>query len=534
MSLSNISGTTATRIAKTTSRQSRRVAFVSLGMLAIALLGAHFERSADTDTVIANADSGVAAIGTNARIAGRSAPAQPAKPPPIRSRPHPSYLVARPSRCVSADSGMLASNSLASQTASYLGSGNTDTVTGVEISEDCSVLTVGRMGALAGVDPPQPLIAGVASSTGLLAELNTQGRTVRRQRSFGAIVNDIGINTSDEIVIGGDAGIARLDARLQTVRWSKTTLGTANRVALGNDGSVAALFGKTLRVFDAQGNETANRTFGDSEVNDVAIDANGIYVTGFAQRDGGPCTQLQVAWVRSYTKTGTERWKVWDWTHAQAAATSSSCADTRGLRIAIGRDGGLYFAGESAGGNTIYRYQSTLLTENAPNVATDSYNNAFNTKSNHITYIAKLDPSNGSVQKGQLILSRLSDTSGNTIRPRAITADELGRIYVAGVSACCIQNRSALSFNGAVTTAYSGGDPFVLVLSSDLRTRHLWFSSANGGKGEGLGVAVSRGLAAFGSRSDAAPMLLDRPAQPSRPSAATTGGHVMTWSVVTP
>ncbi len=429
---------------------------------------------------------------------------------------------------------MLASNSLASQTASYLGSGNTDTVTGVEISEDCSVLTVGRMGTLAGVDPPQPLIAGIASSTGLLAELNTQGRAVRRQRSFGTIINDIGINASDEIVIGGDAGIVRLDAKLQIVRWSKTALGTATRVAVANDGSVAALFGKTLRVFDAQGNETTSRTFGDSEVNDVAIDASGVYVTGFAQRDGGPCSQLQVAWVRSYTRTGEARWNVWDWTHAQAAATSSSCADTRGLRVAIGRDGGLYFAGESAGGNTIYRYQSTLLTESAPNVATDAFNSAYNTASNHITYIAKLDPATGRVQTGQLVLSRLADTKGNTIRPRAITADEQGRVYVAGVSACCIQNRSALNFNGAVTTAYSGGDPFVLVLSSDLRTRHLWFSSANGGKGEALGVAVSRGLAALGARSDAAPMLLDRPVQPSRPSAATTGGHVMTWSVATP
>lgn len=471
---------------------------------------------------------------TAAPAAVRSAPAQPAKPPPARPRQMPAMRTERPARCSAASNGMLASNRLLSQSASYLGNDNTDTVTGVEIAADCAVLAVGRMGTLAGVDPPQALVPGIASSTGLLVELTNEGRTIRRQRSFGTIINDIAINVGDEILLGGNAGLLRLDASLRTVRWSKTDLGAANRVALADDGSVAALFGKTLRVFDAQGNPLSSRTFGDSEVNDVAIDANGVYVTGFAQRDGGPCSQLQVAWVRSYTRTGTERWKAWDWTHAQAAATSSSCADTRGLRVAVGRDGGLYFAGESAGGNTIYRYQSTDLAASANNVKTDMFNDAYNTASNHITYVAKLNPADGRVQSGQLILSRLADTKGNTIRPRGITADEQGRVYVAGVSACCIQNRTTLNFNGTETAAYAGGDPFVLVLSADLRTRHVWFSSANGGKGEALGVAVSRGLAVLGSRSDAAPMLLDRPVQPTRPSAATTGGHTLTWSVVTP
>jgi hypothetical protein len=455
------------------------------------------------------------------------------KPPPILSRPYRSVPSTR-NRCSASASGMPATNRLLSQTATHLGTGNGDTVTGVEIAADCSVLAVGRIGPLVGAELPQPLVAGVASGTGLLLELTQEGRAVRRQRGFGNIVNDIATNAAAEIVIGGDAGIVRLDAGLQNVRWSKTALGTANRVALADNGSVAALFGKTLRIFDAQGNETGSRSFGDSEVNDVAIDAAGVYVTGFAQRDGGPCSQLQVAWVRAYTAAGVERWKAWDWSHAQAAATSSSCADTRGLRIATGRDGGLYFAGESAGGNTIYRYQSTLLTENAPNVSTDAFDSGYNTASNHITYLAKLDPSSGRVVTGQLLLSRLSDGKGNTIRPRAIAADESGRIYLAGVSACCIQNRSALSFNGAATAAYAGGDPFVLVLSPDLRTRLLWFSAANGGKGEALGVAASRGLAVLGARSDAAGMLIDRPLQPTRPATATTGGHLTTWSVVVP
>ena len=459
-----------------------------------------------------------------------------AKPGPRPGRPFtPEVGAARPNRCVTAPSaGMISAAKLDSQTATHFGTGNTDTVAAVEIAADCSVLVAGRIGALDGATAPQPLVQGVTSSTGIFAELIYDGRAVRRQRSFGTIINDLSTNATGDVLIGGDAGLVRLSANLHTVAWSQTSLGAASRVALGNDGTAAALFGKTLRIFDAQGNELANRTYGDSAVNDLAVDNAGVYVTGFAQRDGGPCSQLQVAWIRAYTKTGTERWKAWDWTHAEAAATDSSCADTRGMRIAVGQDGGLYFAGESAGGNTIYRRQSKALAETAPNVATDPYNTGYNTASNHITYIARIDPADGRVQKGQLLLARLADTKGNTIRPRAITADEQGRVYVAGVSACCTENRSALTFNGAPLAPYAGGDPFILVLSADLRTRHLWFSAADGGKGEALGVAASRGLAALGSRSDAAPMALDRAVQATRPAAATTGGHVMTWSIAAP
>ena len=48
------------------------------------------------------------------------------------------------------------------------------------------------------------------------------------------------------------------------------------------------------------------------------------------------------------------------------------------------------------------------------------------------------DSSDGRVLAGKLLLSRRSSGKGNTIRQRAITANETGRVYVAGVSACCI------------------------------------------------------------------------------------------------
>jgi hypothetical protein len=512
---------------------------VAAGLAALLVVGVASRRGEPVDPAgpTASADAprlrGAPSPASPARIA--AAPAEAATRPRIRSRPQPWQLASsRPDRCSAAASGMGSPSRLDSQTASYLGSGATDTINAVEIAADCSVLVAGRLAQAAGAAAPAPLVPGVAATTGVLAELVQEGRSLRRQRGFGAVVNDLATNAGDAVLVGGDAGLASLGADLQTVHWHRTDLGAATRVALADDGTAAALFGKTLRIFDAQGATLASLAFGDSAVNDVAIDASGVYVTGFAQRDGGPCSQLQVAWVRAFTRTGTERWKAWDWTHAQAAATSSSCADSRGMRIATGRDGGLYFAAESAGGNTIFRFQSRDLAAAAPNVATDAFNTGYNTASNHITYIARLDPADGRVLSGQLILSRLSDGKGNTIRPRAIDADEQGRVYVAGVSACCTQNRSALTFNSTTLAAYAGGDPFVLVLSPDLRTRLLWFSAANGGKGEALGVAASRGLAVLASRADAAPMTLDRAVQATRPATATSSGHVLSWSVATP
>jgi len=45
----------------------------------------------------------------------------------------------------------------------------------------------------------------------------------------------------------------------------------------------------------------------------------------------------------------------------------------------LGGDGKLYFAGESAGGNSIYRYDPKYLSVAAPNVKFDPYNHAYNT-----------------------------------------------------------------------------------------------------------------------------------------------------------
>jgi hypothetical protein len=124
-----------------------------------------------------------------------------------------------------------------------------------------------------------------------------------------------------------------------------------------------------------------------------------------------------------------------------------------------------------------------------------------------------------------LIAGKFSQTGfGVTAVNVGGTADEAGNVYVAGVSAYAIANRSAIKFNGRVLADYAGGDPWVLSVSPDFSKRRLWVTPADGGKGESLGVA------ALALRFDAPGMALVSPIQSATSIiTAATDGYAMVW-----
>lgn len=435
--------------------------------------------------------------------------------------PHPTWT------CRGIGDAPVSSTALEPTTATYLGLEAGDEANAVDLTTDCAVVVGGRMSGNNFGQAPTVFLNG---TSGAVLRLDSKGQEVVSLIRIGGVVNDLEVRREGgQIAVAGDFGLALLGADGNNLLWSVAGSGSASRVAVSHDGTVAALFGKTLKVYDAQGRELGSRSFGDSAVNDVALDGSSqtVFVTGFAQRDGGPCTQLQVAWVRAYDySTQILKWRAYDWTHAQAAAANNSCADTRGMRVAMGRDGKLYFAGESAGGNSLYRYDSADLAQSAPNVKYDKFTDAFNTASNHITYFARFDPATGRQITGQILLSRLPDNKGNTLRPRAITADEAGRVYVAGLAACCIANRQGggLKLNGQALPDYSGGDGWVLVTTPDFKSRSLWMVWNKGGKGEVRGLAAGGGIAALSAGVGQAPFHAWQAVQ-SNPS----GGYLSVW-----
>lgn len=209
---------------------------------------------------------------------------------------------------------------------------------------------------------------------------------------------------------------------------------------------------------------------------DVCIDETYVYVVGWNNRRNG--LPVRIALFRAYTYTEpTVKWYgVWNY---NPSTLDNDMADT--MIYAIKKHGNLLFiAGESAGGNTIFRWDGRSLNRKTI-ISGDKYEHAYQTKSNHITYVGIIDPSKiisasvppndlSPVLKGKLFLTRKQNNDGNTLRARTLSVTH-SNIYVGGVATASIPNRDA-SFIGT-KAPYRGGDASFLTLDHELN-RTSW------------------------------------------------------------
>jgi hypothetical protein len=295
-------------------------------------------------------------------------------------------------------------------------------------------------------------------------------------------------------------------------------------VAAARDGTVVTLTsgssgGRLVTTYGPDGRVLGTRTFGDSFVLDVAVDAasDTVFVTGYNNRKLPPDNTLpnapvQVAFLRAFSyDLRTVKWVNWDYSGLDLNGQE---ADTRGYRIAMGRDEKLYFLGENAGGNSIFRFDprspiGTLadgrrgMTEQSCGcwVQYDEFNQPYNTSDPHFAYYARIEPATGRILKGQFAIPRLPSTRSNTFRVRAITADETGRVYVGGVTAFALQNRNGKTVAGQSPTAYNGGDLTMLVVAEDFGERLVWHplnrADPNGAPENGVRRAFPMGSTAM-------------------------------------
>ncbi len=420
-----------------------------------------------------------------------------------------------------------ATDNLNVYTASYLGSESDDVGTAVAISPDRTILFTGQIPDHNFGITPVNLLGG---GDGVIIQTDATGKELLSLTRIGTIIDDIEVNgRTGKIAVVGDFGLALL-GEAQTLLWHQelgsggsATMSNGRRVAMGTDGTIATLFNKKITLFDESGTALSEFPISGKFVEDVAIHSpsKSIIITGFSQKDRGGCRQLQVAFIRSYDYQGNLNWTNYDWTHAEAHGGNSSCADTRGDRLTLGLDGNLYFAGESAGGNTIFRYDPRDLSKDAPNVIFDPFNHPYNTASNHITYYARFDPETGEIKAGQFNLSRLSSGRGNTIIPRAIAADERGNLYIGGQSAASFANRQESTISGQ-SGAYAASDNFVLAVPSDLKKRTFMVSWNKGCRGNNqvVGIATGYGITAMISDTAGCDMITVNPVQ-EKPQGGT-------------
>lgn len=469
-------------------------------------------------------------------------------------------------RCLSAIAAPPNAHSLNVSSASYVGIGAADTARGIVLSPDCTLILAATLSGTSALTDTtnitDPLAPANPGTTGAVIRLSADGTSIVKRAKIGAAVNDIAINsTNGDIALATDIGVIVLADDLVTVRWRDLTQ-VAARIDIATDGHVIALRGglqsdaavdkgqaKTYTVYRPDGTKRLERTSGYSFVGDVAIDAATqlFFTTGYAQRDGSTCSKLQVAHLKAFDLDGNERWVNYDYAKGIADA-HGDCADSRGRLVAMGGDGKLYFAGTSAGGNSIYRWQPerplvqptppqpvSSIAANNTKPGGDNHVDPYNTASNHITYVARFEPASGAHLVGFFLLSRLDTTKGNTIEPRAISGDQDGRFYVGGFSAYQIKNRALANINGQTLAAYAGEDAWLLVTSPDVTQRETWIAFNNGGNATVRGIAAARGTAAIAASVNKSAMFVSGSAvQSLGPDAAATpaqkSGYFSVWS----
>lgn len=384
-------------------------------------------------------------------------------------------------------------HNLQASAATYLGGNGSDTASAVDVAPDGSVVLGGVLPGYSG-GTETTLLGG---TDGAVVRLDSSGRTVRSVTRIGTAVNDLEINDDGVIAVCGDFGVAALDASASTLAWSANP-GEGRRCAIGADGSVAVLVGSAAYVYDKAGTPRATIPIAGSGQYDIAVDGVNklVIASGFTQVSGN----LQVAFMRAWSYDGTLTWKSYDFPNAPGLG-----ADTRGERIAIGRDGKLYFVGSINGGTGVSIFSRDPKDINVKlgsdrNITSDTYNQATNVGSVKMMWFGRYNSADGALEAGSSLLTRLTSGKGNSIVARAITADENGRVFLAGDTACCLPNRDKLTISGTPVGPYEGGEAFLAVISADLKKRPVWTAFAapdvSAGGSPAVGVAVRGPVAA--------------------------------------
>jgi hypothetical protein len=339
-------------------------------------------------------------------------------------------------------------------TGTYLGGSGDDQARGVGFNSTGEAIAGGNFANLrTPAASSRTLLNAPSSAPGKVLKLSSDGKRILIAVTLGQRIDDIE-TIGNRVVVGGDFGVAVLDANTLNLVWSSPLAGLAvgngesnggqTRVAIAPGGQVAALRAKTVTMFNSVGRATIARPIDRDFVTDVAINSTGqrVYVLGFANRRAG--NPVQVPFLYALDQTLNFQWRTWDFNPALLnTPTNNNMADARLYRVVVGADNKVIVLGESAGGNAVFRWNGKDLTTPTL-VKYDAYSDTYNSRSNHMLYYAKVDPATGRVLTGQYAVPRLDDNRANTMRAKdgTIAVDVQGTVYIGGVSAYGIAARN--------------------------------------------------------------------------------------------
>ena len=394
-------------------------------------------------------------------------------------------------------------------TATYLGGTSHDEASAIEISPRNELVVAGNFGTAQGTG--QAFLGATTGSAGQIVRMSLSGREVLSVTHLGDDINDMDVNRSTGAIAAvGDFGVTVLNPTGEQVYWSQDVGAPIERVAIAENGTVVTLHNKTISVWNPGGHLRSQTTLVRSYVNDIAVDPTSgkVYVTGFDNKNNANDSNnpVQVTFLTSLDLDLNVNWQTWGFdgnslTDDVNGQGQNDMADTRGYRVTIGRDGQLYFLGEVAGGNSIYRWNGKDRST-PTQVKYDAYNDPYNSASPHQAYYARINPDTGEVMQGQLAFPRYNGASNAfRVEKGTISADESGNVYIGGVTFSGVDGRDNNQIDGQSVGSYafrSEGDLTALVVSSDFQQRRLWTPfTDNAGKGKVQGFAVGNGRAAL-------------------------------------
>ena len=356
-----------------------------------------------------------------------------------------------------------------------------DAVVGARIQSDGTIVIAVNVG------PGGQKNFKIDKAGGAIVRLSADGSKVLSAATVAAEVKDLAIDAADNIYVAiGEAGVTKLSPKGDKTIWTQE-LGTCERIDAADDGHTAAIADKQIRILDPNGKKIGQAK-GSGYTCDVAIDTKTktVIFTGFRNAkafDGKKTYPVQICYIHGLSYDGAKKWTNYDWSTDRNSdrfinKPTNNMADSRGDRCTIGRDGKLYVTFQVAGGNHIFRYSPTNITEKVKLAGGDKYHQFHNSRAEHKCFFARYEPATGKLLAGQQFCGRLSSGRANYVATKTgeITADKAGRVYIVGQAASGLP----LTMNPDGDD-YTGGG-FILVMSPDLKTRLLVTRTA-GGKG---------------------------------------------------
>lgn len=322
------------------------------------------------------------------------------------------------------------------------------------------------------LDGDELLVLGARGGQGTLVRLDRGGEPTARLR-IDARVDDLAVDTRQgNIAVVGAAGLQLFSPDFQ-LQWQRPLPGRSServRVAIGEHGTIAAQVGAELRSFSAAGAALAEIHGADDVTRGLAVfDAAGLVVTaGWRTRD--LCeTRLDVASLSAFALgDGALQWRAYGDADAEDLCGDGldNLAGTRGVAVARGGDGNLYFLAEVDARNNLFRGLPGRSDRGAVNVGFDPYTDPETARPGQHAYFARFNAA-GEHLLGQFFLL---PADGSVVRPQAIAADRHGNVYLTGSASHTLGAADEV----AVSEGLDRFAGFFQVVEPDFEARRVW------------------------------------------------------------